>query len=1332
MAERTRALGVIRVWGVLAVLALGCVEDSDGDPPRDAAPADVGLLVDLGGVDSGDGGMPDRALPIDAGETVDIGEPDAADMMGDMRPDMAQQREIDTCEQACGRYAECDRIGEDFADYEACLSDCGRIARTGRPDEWFDCIELEQCNLLRLCPVPEVQPLDCAEVCGLVDTCEVGLALPDCEATCEAKPDTFRPCGDALYDGCDTEGFADCVVSQVFPECRSTCDTGVACNLVRDGECIDTCLSARLSGDPLAGLRSSQLAQCTDGAQGDCERIDACFFPPEPGEAPDVAGFCADYAACGLGEFFTCNDVIAQIGEAGIPCAQGILDGNCPGADVFIEFEITDICFGGGGINPRQVACTRLCEARDVCGLLDAGQQRLGCITACVGQGVADPDEAERADAALPCGGAESCDALVSCIEGSGPGVECEALCGALAACGAGGDGCRADCEARWPRDRHAAYRGCVRDAGDDCASVTACAVPPGPPCDAYCAGLAECGVATPGCAGACDDDHFADPASALAEVACVLTARACDGRDDPHAVLTCNGQSEAGKLCLGFCRAETECVGDAAGLADCLVACGDGLAGDAGLRFEAGRDCIDGLPIDAACDALTGCVPPDADADCAALCAQADGCGIALAECPDRCADDPLARLRALRAEACIRPGDDCATVEACVLPALFDPGLAPVAPVLDEAGWCAIYNGCPDAPAFFGPCAGEFDFIEPEFGTDGLTCTADALSRCDDFWIDDYFDCFNEPGGGRPPNPLADACGVLCEARRYCDPDGPPQRDCEVACEALFDPADPDSQTRAAPQLWCGAVWSCRELETCEPASTPAALCATQCAQRIACGEVLDRLDCEAACDRDFGRTREVQRRACLAGVADDDCAAIAACAPPPPLPCDLACATLAGCGLAPARCVETCDDAGALDPAGEAQRIACLVAAGDDCDAVAQCQIDPGQGGGACFAFCRATTECSDAPDEDLPTCLTRCLTGFGDEDALLFAAAEECLGAAAGADCDALLACVPDAPAVDCAAFCGALEGCRVPGDDCVAACEAAPDADAAICVSDALRTGGRCAGVAACVGYMPPAADPECRALCDVVTGCDRGVDPYLCRADCTPSPAALPFQLACAELSSCDAALDVCTALDAEVTAACVDVCVDAVACGQFADAASCEATCTGRDASDRTPDAYLDRVAACFDDATAAGGCDADAAARCFEPASCDLRDDLIHFDGDAGAVEFDIAGLPDLYGGTCGASAGPEAIIVVNVDVPSVLTAFIVEANYDTLLYLRGDCDGAELICNDDWFDVPADEPLWSSLQLPVEPGTYYLFVEGYSGDVGQGAVQIDVEPR
>ncbi len=726
---------------VVALCALGgcvlggCVPDGGGgDDPPDARPdLEPAIIIDqmVELPDVGFDAAPDAAPDGGADST-----PGDADVTGDfLPPDMAPEPDaaplgIESCEAACGRYAACDELADRFGDLDACLRHCERVSRLGPPEEWWGCVELETCNLLRLCPVPPIEPLPCAEVCDLVGECGVDDPRGDCVDTCEEFGDPFRACGDVLFGGvCDGDGFRRCAVDVTFPQCGATCLAGVACNLVREGECLDRCFDP----DPLAQRSRRRVNACAAGAGDDCLRLDACFV-----DQPDPIGVCAG-----------------------------------------------------------------LCEAKQLCGL-DLGIDSIACIQAC--------SSGEQA-------------------------------------------------------------------------------------------------------------------------------------------------------------------------------------------------------------------------------------------------------------------PGG-------------------------------------------------------PDYAAEGA--------------------CANSP--------------------------------------------------------------SCPEFAVC-------------------------------------------------------------------------------------------------LDAAGA--RV------------------------GPCFAWCQATTTCDPEADQGRQACMTECVSGFGDEDTLRFGAAAPCLAdAGPGADCDALTACIPQGePMVDCEGVCGALDRCRVPAEGCRAGCAEAPDRPLAICLADTQRAGDGCGGVAACADYAPPAPPAACEALCDVVTPCDGEVDPYLCRLDCTPLPPEVPAQLACAEFAGC-ADLPACLALDGVANPTCVDLCPGAVACGLYPDVAACEARCTGLAASPRTPADFLQRAGDCLTAAGAPAACDPVAAANCFAPASCDLRDDLIYFNGNQGRVNTDTRGLPDAYDSPCAGGGAAEAIIVINVAGPANLRAFIFDADYDTALNLFSPCDGPNIACNDDDFNLP--DGLWSSIEVAVDAGTYYLMVEGFNGGTGTATVDITITPR
>lgn len=87
--------------------------------------------------------------------------------------------------------------------------------------------------------------------------------------------------------------------------------------------------------------------------------------------------------------------------------------------------------------------------------------------------------------------------------------------------------------------------------------------------------------------------------------------------------------------------------------------------------------------------------------------------------------------------------------------------------------------------------------------------------------------------------------------------------------------------------------------------------------------------------------------------------------------------------------------------------------------------------------------------------------------------------------------------------------------------------------------------------------------------------------------------------------------------------------------------------------------------------------------------------------------------------YTATCGGSAGSnDAVYVVTVSQTTQFHADTWNSKYDTVLHLKKDSgSGAEIGCNDDGTDAAGAWSLQSSLDVTLQPGTYYLFVDGYS---------------
>lgn len=84
-----------------------------------------------------------------------------------------------------------------------------------------------------------------------------------------------------------------------------------------------------------------------------------------------------------------------------------------------------------------------------------------------------------------------------------------------------------------------------------------------------------------------------------------------------------------------------------------------------------------------------------------------------------------------------------------------------------------------------------------------------------------------------------------------------------------------------------------------------------------------------------------------------------------------------------------------------------------------------------------------------------------------------------------------------------------------------------------------------------------------------------------------------------------------------------------------------------------------------------------------------------------------------------SCVRGAAPEQVYVLEVGERAQVTA-VLDSEYDGALYLRRGCTDAssEVTCND---DSPDDDTTRSEIRATLDPGTYFLFVDGYGEEAG-----------
>ena len=122
-----------------------------------------------------------------------------------------------------------------------------------------------------------------------------------------------------------------------------------------------------------------------------------------------------------------------------------------------------------------------------------------------------------------------------------------------------------------------------------------------------------------------------------------------------------------------------------------------------------------------------------------------------------------------------------------------------------------------------------------------------------------------------------------------------------------------------------------------------------------------------------------------------------------------------------------------------------------------------------------------------------------------------------------------------------------------------------------------------------------------------------------------------------------------------------------------------------------------------------------------------CMFTENIIEVPANGGVFPYNTAGQPSAGRARCG-GGGPQQVAAITLNRASAVT-FTIEANqYDPLIHLRSVCDdpNTELACNDDF------NGLASQISSPrLEPGTYFLFMDGFAGQAGAATLRVTVNP-
>ncbi len=130
---------------------------------------------------------------------------------------------------------------------------------------------------------------------------------------------------------------------------------------------------------------------------------------------------------------------------------------------------------------------------------------------------------------------------------------------------------------------------------------------------------------------------------------------------------------------------------------------------------------------------------------------------------------------------------------------------------------------------------------------------------------------------------------------------------------------------------------------------------------------------------------------------------------------------------------------------------------------------------------------------------------------------------------------------------------------------------------------------------------------------------------------------------------------------------------------------------------------------------------------APCVEGPPHDRCDDPEVLVAESQVVEASLAGYAPWERGSCGGD-GPERVYTFTLEASASLEARV--EGLDSVLYLReSSCGGEELACND---DVDPDTDRGSRIRAGLLPGTYFLLVDAYDGDVGPYTLTLTFTPR
>ncbi len=126
-------------------------------------------------------------------------------------------------------------------------------------------------------------------------------------------------------------------------------------------------------------------------------------------------------------------------------------------------------------------------------------------------------------------------------------------------------------------------------------------------------------------------------------------------------------------------------------------------------------------------------------------------------------------------------------------------------------------------------------------------------------------------------------------------------------------------------------------------------------------------------------------------------------------------------------------------------------------------------------------------------------------------------------------------------------------------------------------------------------------------------------------------------------------------------------------------------------------------------------------------EAVACPPLDDVVVVPPEGGLFETDTAGRDNFFEAPCaGQARGGEQVLAFVLDAPTRVDVEVLQADYDTALFVRGSCiEGDVIACDDDGGDG-----LLSRIDQVFEAGIWYIFVDGFAQNAGAAQVRVQFE--